>query len=98
MTAIFISMYNDKRTQTCILVELSSINISLCHVFFALCVTVLNDVDTLSPSADVRINLPKRQLFDFVFALTEFPKQESRDSIPTNKSSCLCAQVHLCVM
>ena len=44
-------------------------------MFFALCVTVLNDVDTLSPSADVRINLPKRQLFDFVFALTEFPKQ-----------------------
>ena len=46
-------------------------------MFFALCVTVLNDVDTLSPSADVRINLPKRQLFDFVFALTEFPKHYS---------------------
>ena len=47
-------------------------------MFFALCVTVLNDVDTLSPSADVRINLPKRQLFDFVFALTEFPKQKRK--------------------
>ena len=44
-------------------------------MFFALCVTVLNDVGTLSPSADVRINLLERQLFDFVFALTEFPIQ-----------------------
>ena len=54
--------------------EACGINVSVSHVFIALCSDVVGRC-ALSPSADVKNKLTRRQLFDFVLAVTEFPTQ-----------------------
>ena len=64
--------------------EACGINVIVSHVFIALCSDVVGRC-ALSPSADVKNKLTRRQLYDFVLAVTEFPWQHDEGFVEAMK-------------